>query len=52
MIRFFTKPDPLIIDEVGIQFGSEAEKMITFEIINTTTSAWKPTILIQQPAEG
>ena len=35
VIRQFTKPDLLIIDEVGVQFGSEAEKMIMFEIINT-----------------
>ncbi|QCK79114.1 AAA family ATPase [Raoultella ornithinolytica] len=46
VIRFFTKPDLLIIDEVGIQFGSEAEKMIMFEIINTRYERLKPTILI------
>lgn len=46
VIRYFTKPDLLIIDEVGIQFGSEAEKMIMFEIINTRYERLKPTILI------
>ncbi|HAV2044987.1 TPA: ATP-binding protein [Raoultella ornithinolytica] len=46
VIRYFTKPDLLIVDEVGVQFGSEAEKMIMFEIINTRYERLKPTILI------
>lgn len=46
VIRFFTKPDLLIIDEVGVQFGSDAEKLIMFEIINTRYERMKPTILI------
>lgn len=46
VIRFFTKPDLLIIDEVGVQFGSDAEKLILFEIINTRYERMKPTILI------
>lgn len=46
VIRQFTKPDLLIIDEVGAQFGSEAEKLIMFEIINTRYESMKPTILI------
>ena len=36
----------MIIDEVGVQFGSEAEKLIMFEIINTRYERMKPTILI------
>lgn len=46
VIRQFTRPDLLIIDEVGVQFGSEAEKLIMFEIINTRYESMKPTILI------
>lgn len=46
VIRSFTKPDLLIIDEVGVQFGSDAEKLIMFEIINTRYEKMKPTILI------
>lgn len=46
VIRQFTKPDLLIIDEVGVQFGSDAEKLIMFEIINTRYERMKPTILI------
>ncbi|HIH5821206.1 TPA: ATP-binding protein [Proteus mirabilis] len=46
VIRIYTKPDLLIIDEVGVQFGTEAEKLILFEIINTRYEKMKPTILI------
>lgn len=46
VIRAYTDPDLLIIDEVGVQFGSEAEKLILFEIINTRYEKMKPTILI------
>lgn len=46
VISHFTTPDLLIIDEVGVQFGSEAEKLIMFEIINTRYERMKPTILI------
>lgn len=46
VIRQHTDPDLLIIDEVGVQFGSEAEKLILFEIINTRYEKMKPTILI------
>nr|WP_108943311.1 ATP-binding protein [Morganella morganii] len=46
VIKVYTDPDLLIIDEVGVQFGSEAEKLILFEIINTRYEKMKPTILI------
>lgn len=45
-IESFVEPSLLILDEVGIQFGSEAEKMIIFEIINKRYENIKPTILI------
>lgn len=46
VIHFYTTPDLLIIDEVGVQFGSESEKLILFEIINTRYEQMRPTILI------
>jgi DNA replication protein DnaC len=46
VIAHFTGADLLIIDEVGVQFGSEAEKLIMFEIINTRYERMRPTILI------
>lgn len=43
-------PDLLILDEVGIQFGSETEKMILFEIVNGRYQNMRPTILISNLA--
>ncbi len=45
-IRSFIEPDLLILDEVGVQFGTEAEMLMVFEIINGRYEAIKPTILI------
>lgn len=39
-------PQLLILDEVGVQFGSDAERMILFEIINGRYEMMRPTILI------
>ncbi len=39
-------PDLLILDEVGIQFGSESEKLILFEILNGRYEEMRPTIVI------
>ncbi|MGP2410170.1 ATP-binding protein [Yersinia sp. 2553 StPb PI] len=44
--HLYSSLDLLIIDEVGVQFGSEAEKLILFEIINTRYENFRPTILI------
>lgn len=41
-----TLPDLLIIDEVGMQFGSDAEKLILFEVLNSRYEEIKPTIII------
>jgi DNA replication protein DnaC len=46
VIRDFAQPDLLIIDEVGRQFGSDAEKMYLFEVINARYEECKPTIVI------
>jgi len=45
-ISFFFRPDLLILDEVGVQFGSETEKLVLFEIINGRYEQMRPTILI------
>ena len=42
----FTDPHLLVIDEVGVQFGSDFEKNILFEVINERYGAVKPTVLI------
>lgn len=43
-------PDLLIVDEVGVQFGSAAEELIMFEIINGRYEQMKPTIIISNLA--
>lgn len=39
-------PDLLIVDEVGIQVGSEHEKLLMFEVLNARYQELRPTILI------
>ncbi|SUB33548.1 chromosomal replication initiator protein DnaA [[Pasteurella] mairii] len=46
VIQVYCQKDLLIIDEIGVQFGSDAEKIILFEIINNRYEDMKPTILI------
>lgn len=38
--------DLLILDEVGVQFGSDTEKLILFEILNGRYERRKPTVFI------
>ena len=45
-IEGLTYPRLLILDEVGVQFGSDAERLILFEIINGRYEKVLPTILI------
>lgn len=39
-------PDLLVLDEVGVQVGSDHEKMLMFEVLNSRYQECKPTILI------
>lgn len=39
-------PDLLILDEVGVQFGSETEKMILFDVLNGRYEKRKPSLLL------
>ena len=50
-LQTFIEPDLLILDEVGVQFGSETEKNIIFEIINGRYEEVKPTIIISNLAK-
>lgn len=45
-ISAFTKPDLLVVDEIGVQFGSETEKLYLSEIVNDRYEQLKPTILL------
>lgn len=42
----FVKPDLLVIDEVGHQYGSDAERLMLFDLINARYMEAKPMILI------
>lgn len=45
-IEYFTGCDLLVIDEIGVQFGTDYEKNTIFDIINDRYEAVKPTILM------
>lgn len=52
-IAAMTTPDLLILDEVGVQFGSDFERQLLFDILNKRYSTPLPTILISNiPASG
>lgn len=46
VLRKFVDYELLILDEVGIQFGTETERLILFRLLNERYNAIKPTILI------
>ena len=45
-----TLPDLLVLDEIGNQYGTDAEKIILSSVINTRYNAMKPTILLSNLA--
>ncbi len=45
-INALIAPDLLILDEIGVQFGSDTEKMIMFEILNGRYEEMRPTIVL------
>lgn len=47
----YLKYDLLIVDEVGVQYGSESEKIIFFEILNSRYEQMLPTICISNLAK-
>lgn len=46
VIAYYTSRDLLVIDEVGIQYGSDSEMITLFDIMNTRYERMLPTILI------
>ena len=52
VIDAFASPDLLILDEVGVQFGSEFEKQLLFDVLNERYEKLKPSILLSNiPSE-
>jgi DNA replication protein DnaC len=46
MIHRLIHLDLLILDEVGMQFGSDAERLLLFDVLNGRYEELKPTVLI------
>lgn len=46
ILAYFIAPEVLVIDEVGVQYGTEAEQIYLTEVINDRYEAMKSTILI------
>lgn len=46
ILSYYAGKDVLVIDEVGVQFGSDTERMYLFEIIDLRYEACLPTVLI------
>lgn len=46
VISMLVYPDLLIIDEIGVQFGSDFEKNFMFDLLNERYEKRKPTILL------
>lgn len=51
VIDSFIRPALLVLDEVGVQFGSETDDLILYQIINGRYEAVLPTILISNMTE-
>lgn len=51
VLRDYISPGLLIFDEVGVQFGTDTEKMITYQIINGRYEDMLPTIMISNLTE-
>lgn len=46
VISLFTEPQLLILDEVGVQFGSDFERQVLFDVLNERYERRRPTILL------
>lgn len=46
VIDSFVSPDLLVLDEIGVQFGTDAEKVILYAIINGRYDRGLPTVLV------
>lgn len=46
VVGLLTYPDLLIIDEIGVQFGTDFEKNLIFDILNERYESRRPTLLL------
>lgn len=52
VMQAFTEPDLLILDEVGVQFGTDFEKVIITDLINRRYNDMRPTIILSNLDEA
>lgn len=52
VMQRFLQPDLLVLDEIGVQYGSDSEKLILFNILNGRYEAMKPSIVITNMAHA
>ncbi len=52
VMQSFAAPDLLILDEVGVQFGTDFEKVIITDIINRRYNDMRPTIILSNLSEA
>jgi DNA replication protein DnaC len=45
-LRWMTEVDLLILDEVGVQFGSDFEKNLLFEVLNSRYESRRPSVIL------
>lgn len=46
VIRRYVAPDLLVLDEIGMQYGTDTERLALWEVINGRYESVKPTILV------
>lgn len=46
VIEAYVQPELLILDEVGVQYGSDTEKDLLFSLVNDRYAEGKPTVLV------
>lgn len=51
VLEKLTAPDLLVLDEIGNQYGTDSERIILSNVINTRYNAMKPTILLSNLAK-
>lgn len=51
VIAEFCRPDLLVLDEIGVQFGTATEENLTFVLINKRYEDMKPTLIVSNEDE-
>ncbi len=46
VLEKYTRAELLILDEIGVQFGSETERVLLFDLLDSRYGGLKPTIVI------